>query len=61
MFLVLLTIAKIRPEVYRILNAFEVKKKKKKFFLPQFPPQYMGIIIIESTTRGYEDRIHLNL
>lgn len=32
-----------------------------KFFLPQFPPQYMGIIIIESTTRGYEDRIHLNL
>lgn len=31
-----------------------------KCFLPQFPPQYMGIIIIESTTRGYEDRLNLN-
>lgn len=31
-----------------------------KCFLPQFPPQYMGIIIIEYTTRGYEDRLNLN-
>lgn len=26
------------------------------FFLPQFLLRYMGIVIIESTTRVYEDR-----